>query len=106
MFFSCKNENSNVLLGSWKLKNVVDYTGENGSDKMTFFEDGKATAEVFLNNKLVTKIESKYVFDQQKKTLSIITGNFSVVYKVVKLNENELYLEDLKTHAVIRNVRY
>jgi hypothetical protein len=103
---SCKNENSNSLLGSWKLKDVVDYTGQDASDKMTFFENGTVVAEVYLNKKIVTKIKSKYTFDKQNKTLNITGKSFSVTYKVLKLDNDELNLEDSKTHRAIRNIRY
>ncbi|NUY82362.1 hypothetical protein HUK80_15765 [Flavobacterium sp. MAH-1] len=104
---SCKKENADPLLGSWKLKDVANFTGQNTSDKMTFYENGTSLIEIFSNGKRVTKITSKYTFDKHNNMLTITTGKkLSVTYKVVKLNDEELDLEDPKTHTVIRNIRY
>jgi len=105
LFLSCKNRNSNLLIGSWKLKDVVDYSGQNASDKLTLFPNGTAVAEVFANKKVVTRIKGKYVFDKENEIIKMFFANDSIVYKVQKLDDDELDLLDLKTKRLIRNVR-
>lgn len=105
---SCnKNVNENDLLGSWKLKDVVDQSGQNASDKLTFFKNKIVTAELFSNKKLVDKVNGKYNYEKQQGILTLDFGkNAIVIYKIQKLNNNELELLDIKSKKIIRNIRY
>jgi len=103
---SC-NKNENDLLGSWKLKDVVDQSRQNASDKLTFLKNKIVTAELFANKKLVDKVNGKYNYEKQKGILTLDFGkNAIVIYKIQKLNNNELELLDIKSKKVIRNIRY
>lgn len=104
---SCNNNTiSNQIIGSWKLRDVIDYTGQNASDKLTFFKDSSATIELFANKKLVEKLNAKYNFDFKNKTLKMDYGKYVFTFNVLKLDNDEMILENNSTKKVDRYLRY
>jgi hypothetical protein len=106
LLISCSsNVNYNNLYGSWRLRDVLDVSNQNASDKTTFYKNGTVIFEIFSNKKLVTKINSKYILNKSNKNLTIYyNNNILVTYKIEKLNETELDLLDIKTKRIIRNI--
>ncbi len=108
MLISCSNNiNYNNLYVSWRLKDVIDESGQNASEKQTFYKNGKVIFEIFSNKKLVSKIAANYILNKNNNNLTIYYNKkILVIYKIEKLNENELDLLDIKTKRTIRNIHY
>ena len=97
---------SNQIIGSWKLRDVVDYSGQNGSDKLTFYKDNSATVELFADKKLVEKLNAKYNFDIKNKTLKMNYRKSVFTFNVLKLDNDEMILENNSTKKIDRYLRY
>jgi len=105
---SCENKiDSKLLIGSWRMKDVVDNTNMNISDKTTFCDNDSIFIETYSNNKLFESIRGVYKLDSKSNTLSIkIHGNEYSNSEIIKLTETELHIKDRKTGKIFRNIRY
>lgn len=61
LVFSCKKIEQKKLIGSWKMLNVIDQTGENVVEKTTFTKDS-IIIEMYANKKLIERFSSSYKF--------------------------------------------
>lgn len=94
------------LIGSWKMRDVINDTGEDISDKTTFNNDSTFIAEIFLDGNVVESFSGKFKIDQNKKTISIQFEDYIGESKIEKLNEKEFIVKDLKTGKITRSIRY
>ena len=107
-FVSCQSDKIqyNQILGSWKMKDVVNNTGDNFSEKTTYYKDNKAVSEVWLNGKLTDKFILKYSIDKSKNILHLeFNKKYNSDFLILKLNRKELDLKDIKNNRITRNIR-
>ena len=96
----------NKLFGSWKTQNVIDQSGQNASDKITFSKDS-VNLEIFANKKLVERYAGKYSLDVKLKLITIQYPNQpKFKFEIVKLSEKEFIFKNLKSKAINKCVRY
>lgn len=98
----------NQIIGSWKMRDVVNQTGEDISDKTTFKMDSTFIAETFLDGNVVEAFTGKYKINQNKKTISIQSQDYEGEFEFIieTLNSKELNLKDKKTGRITQNIRY
>lgn len=94
------------ILGSWKMKNVINNTGQDLSEKTTYYKDGTVVTEMALDGKLTEQFKSKYSIDKEKGILLLQLQKDTVEFAIVKLDRDEFDLKDPKTGRVIQNIRY
>ena len=70
---SCTNKqlDPKLIIGSWKMRDVVNHTGLNIKDKITFYDNDSLFAYTFVDNKLDSQIKGKYKLNTENKTLTI-----------------------------------
>ncbi len=102
---SKKNVDYNQLLGSWKMKDVVNSTGQDISEKTTYYKNGTAISVIKVDNKVNEVIKFKYAINKEKNTFRLSYQNYSKEFSIEKLNKNEFDLKDLETSRIIRNIR-
>lgn len=110
LFVSCKNIEPKKLFGSWKMKDVVDQTGKNASEKTTFYKGDSVVVEKFENKKLIDKFSSEYKFDTISNMIHIHPGKLldetiKLDFKVLKLTDSEMELSNTKQKKLIRLIR-
>jgi hypothetical protein len=105
---SCsEKQNSNFLIGSWKLRDVVNNTGENTSDKITFFENDSISIEILQDGKLIEQYSGTYQLDTVRNELtSIYRDSMATTFEIELLSESELELYNPHTKRVDRYLRY
>ncbi|MEN2399299.1 hypothetical protein GKZ90_0005895 [Flavobacterium sp. MC2016-06] len=106
LIVSCKSIEPKELIGSWKMRDFIDQSGQNGTDKTTFYHGDSLAIEMFANKKLVEKQNGKYKFDTISNIIQIEVGNAKISnIKVLKLTDSEmelLYEKQKKTTRFIR----
>ncbi|WP_196216464.1 lipocalin family protein [Flavobacterium sp. LC2016-01] len=101
---SCQEIQTEKLIGSWKMEDVVDTTGKNIVDKSTFTKDNLLISEFISNGKTI----EKDIFNYSLKN-NILTIKFKEQYsdlKIVKLNDSEMELLNIKENKIIRYVKF
>lgn len=107
LIISCsKKIEPKELIGSWKMRDVIDQSGQNATDKTTFYRGDSLIMEMFANKKLVEKQNGEYKFDTISNIIQIEVGNAKISnIKVLKLTDSEmelLYEKQKKTTRFIR----
>lgn len=106
---SCANRqpDKRFIIGSWKMRDVVNNTGLNTTDKITFYENDSIYVEILVDNKVNSQLKGKYFLDTESKTLTtIINDETSFRSEVIKLTETEMELKDETTEKIIRFIRF
>lgn len=106
---SCANRqlDPKLILGSWKMRDVVNGAGLNATDKVTFYENDSIYVEILVDNKVNSQLKGKYSLDTESETLAtIINDETSSRSEVIKLTETEMELKDEKTEKIIRFIRF
>jgi len=108
---SCKEKiDTKHLIGSWKLKDVVDKTNMNAEEKTTYYKSDSLSIEMFTNGKLFSKSIGTYKLDSATATytatVTIDSNTFSIHYKILKLTNEELNVEELSTKRSYRFIRF
>ena len=106
---SCANRqpDKKLIIGSWKMRNVVNSTGLNATDKVTFYENDSIYVDSLVDNKVNSQLKGKYVLDTESETLTtIINDETSSRSEVIKLTETEMELKDEKTEKIIGFIRF
>ena len=89
-FVSCKNTEPKIepkkIIGSWKMQDVVDQTGQNVTEKTTFYKDS-VVFEMFANKKLIERLCRKYEFDTISNVVHYNFGTQTVDLQILKLTE-------------------
>jgi len=94
------------ILGSWKMKDVVNNTGQNISEKTTYYKNGEVITEMALEGKTIEKIKAKYFINRNNGTIRIEYQKYSGEFSIEKLDDDEFDIKDLKTNRTVRNIRY
>ena len=94
------------ILGSWKMKDVVNNTGQNISEKTTYYKNGEVITEMALEGKTIEKIKAKYFINRNNGTIRIEYQKYSGEFCIEKLDDDEFDIKDLKTNRTVRNIRY
>ncbi len=106
---SCKNIEPKELIGSWKMRDIVDQTGKNASEKTTFYEADSLIIEMFANKKLIEKQSWRYKFDTISNMIHIeINENGKIAafeLKVLKLTNSEMELANSKQQKLVKYIR-
>lgn len=105
---SCTNRqlDPKLILGSWKMRDVVNSLSLNATDKVTFYENDSIYVEILVDNKVNSQFKGKYILDTKNETLeTIINDATSSRSEVIKLTETEMELKDEKTDKIIRFIR-
>lgn len=106
LVFSCKHIEPKELIGGWKIRDIVDQTAQNASEKTTFYNGDSLTIELFANSKIVEKYSGSYKFDTISKIIHIKIKKDRVFnFKVLKLTDSEMELQDVKQNQLIRYVK-
>ncbi len=106
---SCANKqlDSKLILGSWKMRDVVNSNGLNTTDKVTFYENDSIYVEILVDNKVNSQLKGKYILDTKNETLKTIINDATTSRsEVIKLTETEMELKDEKTEKIIRFIRF
>lgn len=105
---SCaEKQNSNFLIGSWKLRDVVNNTGQNVSDKMTFFENDSISIEILQDGKVIEQYSGKFQLDTVRNELTAIyRDSIATTFQIELLSESELELYNPNTKRVDRYLKY
>jgi len=107
MTLSCAGQiDSNQIIGSWKLRNVVDNTKMKATDKVTFDKKDSVTVEIFTDGKLFSQMKGKYELNTAKATLTTAYDQGTFTFKIIKLTKEELELENPMTKMIDRYIRY
>lgn len=105
---SCKSSESKIetkaLIGSWTMRDVIDQTGQNATEKTTFTKDS-VSVEIFSNNKLVEKINGQYKFDTIKNVIRYEFEKQKLNVKIIKLTESEMEILSPSSKNPIRLIR-
>jgi hypothetical protein len=92
------------LISSWKMRDVVDQTGQIANEKTTFYNDS-LVFEMFANKKLVERISTKYKFDTLSNIIHYQIENINVDFKVLKLTDSEMELQNVLEKKPIRFIK-
>lgn len=108
---SCKEKiDTKYLIVSWKLKDVLDKTNINAEEKTTYYKSDSLSIEMFTNGKLFSKSIGTYNLDSATETytatVTIDSNTFSIHYKILKLTNEELNVEELSTKRSYRFIRF
>jgi hypothetical protein len=101
---SCKNIEPKELIGSWKMRDVVDQTGQNATEKTTFYKDS-VVIEMYANKKLTERFSSYYKFDTVNNVIHYEFAKQKLNLKIVKLSKSEMEVLEPKTKKPIRLIR-
>lgn len=103
---SDKKLDYNHLLGSWKMKDVINNTGEDFHEKFTFYKGDSVVTELFVNGKATERFKEKFTLDKKTGIIRLKIGDSIFEHKIEKLTKGELEIRDLKKGKIIRCVRY
>lgn len=106
ILFKKKKLEYKQILGSWKMKDVVNNTGQNISEKTTYYENGDVITEMSLDGENIEKINAKYSINKNNGTIRLEYQKYSGEFSIEKLDDDEFDIKDLKTNRLIRNIRY
>lgn len=101
---SCQEIQTEKLIGSWKMKDLINTTGKNIEDKATFTQDSLLIIEFISNGKTI----EKEIFNYSLKN-NIITvkarDKYSFDFKILKLNNSEMELLNIKEKRAYRYIK-
>jgi len=99
-----KPYNPDALSGSWKMRDLVPFPGEEFSEKTTFFKNDSVLTEMFVDGKRIEHYSGTYKLDRigRKLSVSIIMPESSAVFEseIIKLTDEELILVKEKKEIV------
>lgn len=87
------------------MRDVVNNTGQNISEKTSYFKNGEVISEIKVNDSVKDILKFRYVIDKEKNTFQLSYKNHSKKFIIEKLTKNEFDLKDLETDKIIRNIR-
>jgi len=103
---SSKQLDPKLIIGSWKMRDVINNTGLNATDKVTFYENDSISLEILVDGELNSQLKGKYILDTVNNTLTTKIDDLSSQSEVIKLTETEMELKDEKTGKLIRYIRF
>ncbi len=105
MVASCsQNIEPKKLIGSWKMRDVINQTEQNVSDKTTFDNDS-LVVEIFADKKLNYRVSAKYKFDKTFNIIHYEIMSIKIDLKILKLTNTEMELLNTKEKKSVRYIR-
>ena len=102
---NCKRDiNTDLLLGSWKLRDVIDNNGLKIRDKMTFSKNDSMSIEIFSDGKLERKYSGRFKVANNILTTKYLGKSFN--FKILKLTKIELQLRNMQNKQCNRFLRF
>lgn len=101
---SCQEIQTDKLIGSWKMKDLVNTTGKSIEDKTTFTKDSLLIFELILNGKTINKEVANYSLKNNIITVKFKNQN-PYDFKVLKLNNSEMELLNINEKRAYRYVK-
>jgi len=101
---SCQEIQNDKLIGSWRTRDLVDTTGKNIEDKVTFTRDSLFIIEFLSNGKTIEKEIFNYSLKNNIITIKYKNQN-SLDFKILKLNGSEMELLNIKENKTLRYIR-
>lgn len=98
---SCQKIQTEKLIGSWKMKDLVNTTGKNIEDKTTFTKDSLLIFELISNGKTIDKEVANYNLKNNIITVKFKDQN-PYAFKILKLNNSEMELLNIKEKRAYR----
>ncbi|WP_026728109.1 lipocalin family protein [Flavobacterium denitrificans] len=101
---SCQEIQTDKLIGSWKMKDLVDTTGKNIEDRTTFTKDNLLIFELLSNGKTIEKEVANYTL--KNNVITVIFKN-QILYnlKILRLNNSEMELLNSKDKKAYRYIK-
>lgn len=67
LIISCsdKKPDYDLILGSWKMKDIINNTGEDFHEKFTFYKGDSVVTELFVNGKIQERFKQKFTLDKK-----------------------------------------
>jgi len=88
-----------LLKGSWTTINVLDKTGMNVFDRVTFYDTDSILVEVFADGKLQSKMLGNYTINEKSKIITTAYPNMgSFRIEVIMLKKDEFEMKELSTN--------
>jgi hypothetical protein len=104
MFNSCQRVQPEKLIGSWKMKDLVDTTRKNIEDKTTFAKNNLLILELVSNGKTIEKNVANYTLN--KNIINIKYGGKKLFsYDIILLNDSEMELRHSVDKKIYRYLR-
>lgn len=101
---SCQTIQTENLIGSWKTRDLIDTTGKNIENKATFTKDGLFITEFLSCGKTIEK--EIFTYNLKNNIITIKSKNqYSFYFKILKLNDSEMELLNIKENKVLRYIR-
>ena len=92
--YSCKTKtHQSDLFGNWTRVDVIDKTGLNSSDIVTFYGKDSMSIQMMANGKIVEKIFGTFKIDSASKNLTTAYGGVSFKFIIVELTKDKLILQ-------------
>lgn len=101
---SCQEIQTDRLIGSWKMRDLVNTTGKNIEDKTTFTKDSLLIFELISNGKTIDKEVANYSLKNNIITVKFKNQN-PYDFKILKLNNSEMELLNIKEKRAYRYVK-
>ncbi|WP_417940110.1 lipocalin family protein [Flavobacterium sp. RS13.1] len=98
---SCQKIQTEKLIGSWKMKDLVNTTEKNIEDKTTFTKDSSLIFELISNGKTIDKEIANYSLKNNIITVKFKKQNL-YNFKILKLNNSEMELLNIKEKRAYR----
>ncbi|PTT00515.1 hypothetical protein DBR27_12640, partial [Flavobacterium sp. HMWF030] len=102
---SCQKIQTEKLIGSWKMKDLVNTTGKKFEDKTTFTKDNVVILESISNGKTLDKEIGSYTLKNNELLNIKFQNNYSFDLKILKLNDSEMELLNIKEKRAVRYIR-
>lgn len=91
-----KPYNPDALLGSWKMRDIAPFPGEDIDEATTFFKNDSVISEAFIDGKRVQHSYGTYKLDREGRKLSVSMktedGYGTFESEIIKLTDEELIL--------------
>ncbi|WP_337966908.1 lipocalin family protein [uncultured Flavobacterium sp.] len=101
---SCQKIQTDKLIGSWRMKDLVNTTGKNFEDKTTFTKNHVIILESISNGKTLDKEIGNYILKNNLLTIKF-KNNYSFDFKILKLDDSEMELLNIKEKRSVRYIR-
>ena len=101
---SCQEIQPDKLIGSWRTRDLVDTTGKNIEYKVTFTRDSLFITEFLSNGKTIEEEIFNYSLKDNIITIKY-KNQYSLDFKILKLNGSEMELLNLKENKAMRYIR-
>ncbi len=102
---SCQKVQTDKLIGSWEMKDLVNTTSKDFEDKTTFTKDNIVILESISNGKTLDKIIGSYTLKKGDLINIKFENDYSFDFKILKLDDSEMELLNIKEKRAVRYIR-